>query len=332
MDSSVSPAAKTHDGPAASPSIADDSLELIVPCYNEEESLKPFYEAIVKVRTQLRSTLSLILVDDGSNDKTMDIMRDLAEQGPHVHCISLSRNFGKEAAMYAGFCRAAKSHASYYGVIDVDLQDPPELIPKMIATIHESGCDSVAAYRFTRKGERRIRSFCASLFYKLLRRLSSIEVVEGARDFRIMNRRMFDAVVSLSERVRFTKGIFQWVGFDTRWIGYENVERERGESKWSFRALVSYALEGVISFTEAPMRTMVAVGLSMAGASALILLIMLIYALTMGTAINTLACIIFIVALFAGLQIFCLGIVGLYVAQTYTEARARPVFIIKEEH
>jgi len=330
MESSLNPAANVQ-APSSAASANDESLLLVVPCYNEQESITLFYQAIVNVRRQLPCELSLIFVDDGSKDASLDIMRNLADKDPLVHYISFSRNFGKETAMYAGLRNAAKGSSTYVGVIDVDLQDPPELIPKMIRIIQETGCDRVAAFRSSRDGEGCVRSFCARMFYKLSNHLCDVKIVEGARDFCIMDRRMLDAVVSVSERVRFSKGIFAWVGFDTRWVGFKNVKREHGKSKWRFRSLVSYAFEGIASFSSAPVRMMVSFGFCMVAFSLLLLIVMGIYSLATGIALHRILFGVLIIMLFAGLQLLCSGIVGLYVVQTYTEAQARPPYIVREE-
>jgi glycosyltransferase involved in cell wall biosynthesis len=330
MESSLNPAANVQ-APSSAASANDESLLLVVPCYNEQESITLFYQAIVNVRRQLPCELSLIFVDDGSKDASLDIMRNLADKDLLVHYISFSRNFGKEAAMYAGLRNAAKGSSTYVGVIDVDLQDPPELIPKMVRTIQETGCDSVAAFRSSRDGEGCVRSFYARMFYKLSNHICDVKIVEGARDFRIMNRRMLDAVVSVSEHVRFSKGIFAWVGFDTRWVGFKNVKREHGKSKWRFRSLVSYAFEGIASFSSAPVRMMVSFGFCMVAFSLLLLIVMGIYSLVTGTTLHRILFGVLIIMLFAGLQLLCSGIVGLYVVQTYTEAQARPPYIVREE-
>ena len=227
------------------------TVTLIVPCYNEEESLPIFYRAVCDVARGLpQYQISLLFVNDGSKDGTLNVMRNLAAQDERVKYLSFSRNFGKEAAMYAGFCNAK---GDYVAVMDADMQDPPSLLPEMLAILETGEYDSVATRRVTRDGEPPIRSFFARLFYKVINRISEADVVDGARDFRLMKREMVDAIVSMCEYNRFSKGIFGWIGFRTKWLPYKNVERVAGETKWSFFKLFKYSLDGIVNFSQAPL-------------------------------------------------------------------------------
>lgn len=230
---------------------AKKTVTIIVPCYNEEEALPVFYRAVCKVAEGLpQYALSLLLVNDGSRDGTLSVMRELARQDERVRYLSFSRNFGKEAAMFAGFCNAK---SDYVAVMDADMQDPPELLPQMLAILEAGEYDSVATRRVTRAGEPPIRSFFARMFYKIINRISEADIVDGARDFRLMKREMVEAIVSMCEYNRFSKGIFGWIGFRTKWLPYQNVERVAGETKWSFWKLFKYSIDGIVNFSQAPL-------------------------------------------------------------------------------
>lgn len=307
------------------------TVTLIVPCYNEEESLPIFYNAVCDVARQLPDYgISLLLVNDGSKDGTLKVMRELAARDERVQYLSFSRNFGKEAAMYAGLKAAADRKSDYAVIIDADLQHPPGLIREMIETVEETGCDSCAARRVTRKGEPRIRSMFARAFYSIMNRYSDIEIIDGAVDFRLMNRKMIRAIVSMPENQRFSKGIFAWVGFDTRWIEFENVERISGESKWSMWSLTKYAIAGFIDFAETPLKAIgVFGGLTTLG-SAIYLIVEILKTLILGKDVPGYASIICLILFFGGLVSAVLSIIGEYIGRMYIETKGRPVYIEKE--
>ena len=269
----------------------------------------------------------LLFVNDGSRDGTMDVLRRLARQDPRVQYLSFSRNFGKEAAMYAGFCNA---QGDYVAVMDADMQDPPSLLPQMVERLQTGEWDSVATRRVTRKGEPPIRSFCARMFYKLINRISDADVVDGARDFRLMTREMVDAIVSMGEFNRFSKGIFGWIGFRTYWLPYENVERAAGETKWSFWKLFQYSIDGIINFSQVPLSIASWGGIALTALSFVMIAFIVVRKLLFGDPVAgwpSLAC---IVTFIGGIQLFCLGIMGQYLAKTYLEVKKRPHFIIRE--
>ena len=257
----------------------------------------------------------------------MDVLRRLARQDPRVQYLSFSRNFGKEAAMYAGFCNA---QGDYVAVMDADMQDPPSLLPQMVERLQTGEWDSVATRRVTRKGEPPIRSFCARMFYKLINRISDADVVDGARDFRLMTREMVDAIVSMGEFNRFSKGIFGWIGFRTYWLPYENVERAAGETKWSFWKLFQYSIDGIINFSQVPLSIASWGGIALTALSFVMIAFIVVRKLLFGDPVAgwpSLAC---IVTFIGGIQLFCLGIMGQYLAKTYLEVKKRPHFIIRE--
>lgn len=302
-------------------------LSLVVPCYNEEENIRMFYEAVagqyeallgMGVRTEI------IFVDDGSSDGTVREVYGLQDNCSEVKLVELSRNFGKEAAMYAGLLEA---EGDLTAIIDVDLQDPPSLLPQMVKSVISGECDCVATRRVSRQGEPPIRSFFARLFYKIMNKLSDVQLMDGARDFRVMSREMTDAILEVSERNRFSKGIFAWVGFKTKWLEYENIERTAGKTKWSFFKLFVYAVDGLIAFSTKPLSITSFIGLLFCFISLLLIILIVVRKLIFGDPVDgwpSLACIIFFVA---GIQLFCVGIVGLYVSKTYSESKRRPVFI-----
>ncbi len=303
-------------------------VSIIVPCKNEQEAAPIFYETVTKTFSALAADYELIFVDDGSTDGTLEVFRSLAKKDKRVRYISFSRNFGKEAAMFAGLEAA---HGDYIGVMDADLQDPPELVLSMYEKLKtDSALDCVASRRVTRKGEPKIRSFFARMFYKLINRMSETEIVDGARDFRLMSRKMTDAVLSLKERNRFSKGIFSWVGFKTEWLEYENTERVAGETKWSFGKLLTYAVDGIIGFSTAPLSFAVALGLIFCIAALVLIVVVIVKTLVWGDPVAGYPSLVCIILLLAGVQLFTIGIVGKYLSKTYIETKARPIYIVSE--
>lgn len=301
----------------------------IVPCFNEEEVIPLYYEEMQKVRKQEEGKIDfeIIFIDDGSKDKTLEVIKKLSEQDECIHYVSFSRNFGKEAAMYAGFEHA---NGEYVVTMDVDLQDPPHLIPEMIRSIEEEGYDSVATRRVTRKGEPPIRSFFARRFYGLINKISDADIVDGARDFRMMKRDMVNAILSMPEYNRFTKGIFGWVGFKTKWIEFENVERAAGETKWSFWKLFRYALEGIIAFSTVPLTIVSLIGVIVCIIAFLFLLFVAIRATIFGDPVAGWPSLICVISFLSGIQLLGIGVVGMYLSKTYLETKKRPIYIKKE--
>ncbi|MBQ8319848.1 MAG: glycosyltransferase family 2 protein [Clostridia bacterium] len=305
-------------------------LSLIIPCYNEEEALPTFYAAVCKTLEELQEYQAEILfVDDGSTDKTLFLVKAYAERDPRVKYLSFSRNFGKEAAMYAGFCNVTGDYAA---VMDADMQDPPELLKQMLEILEGGEYDSVATRRVTRKGEPKIRSFFARGFYKLMGKISDVDLVDGARDFRLMNRKMIDAVVQMSETNRFSKGIFGWIGFKTYWLEYENVQRVAGESKWSFWKLLRYSMEGITNFSDAPLKISSWSGLFFTFASLVALLVVFIRALCFGDPVAGWPSTVCIILFVGGIQLFCLGMLGQYVSKIFRETKKRPIYIVSEKN
>ena len=304
------------------------SLTLIVPCYNEEDSLPIFYEAVCDVAGTLEHCdVTLLLINDGSRDRTLSIMRELAAKDSRVRYISFSRNFGKEAAMYAGFCNAK---GDYVAVMDADMQDPPSLLPQMLEILETQEYDSVATRRVTREGEPPIRSFFARMFYRIINRISDADIVDGARDFRLMKREMVDAIVAMCEYNRFSKGIFGWVGFRTKWLPYENVERVAGETKWSFWKLLLYSLQGIVGFSTVPLAIASVLGILLCFVSFLMVIYIIVKTLLFGDPVSgwpSLAC---MVMFMGGIQLLCMGILGQYLAKTYLETKHRPIYILAE--
>ena len=293
----------------------------IVPCFNEEKVIPIYYDEMQKVMKQEENIeFEIIFVDDGSKDGTLEIMRKLSEQDPKVHYISFSRNFGKEAALYAGLERAK---GDYVITMDVDLQDPPYLIPKMIRCIEEENYDSVATRRVTREGEPVIRSFFARQFYKLINKIS---------DFRMMKRKMVDAILTMPEYNRFTKGIFGWVGFETKWLEYKNVERAAGETKWSFWKLFRYACEGIMAFSTAPLMAVSLMGVFVCIFAFLFLIFVIVRAAVFGDPVAGWPSLVCIISFLSGIQLLGMGVVGMYLSKTYLETKHRPIYIEKESH
>ena len=302
-------------------------LSLIVPCYNEQEALPVFYRETAKVLASMDCDCELLLINDGSRDNTLAVMKELAAADPRVLYFSFSRNFGKEAAMYAGFCNA---RGDYIAVMDADLQDPPSLLPEMLRILQSGQYDSVATRRADRAGEPPVRSWFARRFYSLINRISDADIVDGARDFRLMTREMKDAILSMSEYNRFSKGIFGWVGFKTCWLPFENVERVAGQTKWSFWGLMKYAIDGIISFSQAPLDIASWFGFLMTGIAFLMLIFIVVRRLIFGDPVAGWASTICVIIFIGGLQLFCLGIMGQYLAKTYMEVKNRPHYIISE--
>ncbi len=304
-------------------------VSVIVPCYNEQESLPLFYDEIYKVCQENQIEYELIFVDDGSLDETLKELKALSRRDSNVIYLSFSRNFGKEAAMFAGFCNAS---GDYVAVMDADLQDPPSLLPKMLKILRGGNYDSVATRRVSRIGEPPIRSWFAKRFYQLINKISDVEIMDGARDFRLMKRSMVDAITSINEYNRFSKGIFSWVGFRTYWMPYENVGRIAGETKWNFWKLTKYAIEGIINFSQTPLSIASWFGMVMTAVSFVFMATIVFRKLLFGDPVAGWASTICIIIFIGGLQLFCLGIMGQYLAKTYMEAKQRPHFIISQSN
>ncbi len=305
-------------------------LSVIVPCYNEEENIPYFYEEFIQNETFLQEQQidwEILYVDDGSKDKTSEEIKKMHAKDGRVHLLSFSRNFGKEAAMYAGL---QKSKGDFVVIMDADLQDPPSLLPEMFSYL-EQGYDSVGTRRVTRKGEPKVRSFFARLFYKLMRCISKTDIVDGARDYRLMTRQMVDAILEMKEYNRFTKGIFNWVGFRTKWVEYENIERVKGETKWNFWKLMVYAIDGMTAFSTAPLTFVSLMGILFCILAFALIVFTIIRTLVFGDPVSGWPSMICIISLISGVQLLCLGIVGQYLAKTYMEVKKRPIYLLKEE-
>lgn len=305
-------------------------LSVIVPCYNEEESVELFYEELTRndpYFAQKDMELELLYIDDGSVDRTVEEVRKLRDRDERVHLVSFSRNFGKEAAMFAGM---EHSRGDYVVIMDVDLQDPPSLLPQMLEGIEE-GYDSVATRRVSRKGEPPVRSFFARMFYRLMKKISRTEIMDGARDYRLMTRQMVNAILSLKEYNRFTKGIFGWVGFRTKWLEYENVERARGETKWNFWKLFLYSLDGITAFSTIPLMIASVVGVLFCFLAFVMIIFIIVRKLVFGDPVSGWPSLVCIMLFLSGVQFFCTGILGQYLAKTYMEVKRRPIYLVKEE-
>lgn len=305
-------------------------LSVIVPCYNEEENIMPFYEELIKNDSFFREKgvdMEILYIDDGSRDKTAEAVKKLREKDERVHLLSFSRNFGKEAAIYAGL---EHSEGDWLVLMDVDLQDPPSLLPEMFSWL-EQGYDSVATRRVSRKGEPPIRSLFARLFYKLMKKISKTEIMDGARDYRLMTRQMADAVLSMQEYNRFTKGIFGWVGFRTKWMEYENVERVRGETKWSFWKLFLYSLDGITAFSTVPLMIAAVAGVLFCLLAFVMIIFIIVRKLIFGDPVSGWPSLVCIMLFLSGVQFFCTGILGQYLAKTYMEVKRRPIYLIREK-
>lgn len=305
-----------------------DKISIIIPCYNEEKSLPLFYEELNKNITQFKNVeFEFIFVNDGSNDHTLDIIKNMVKTDSRVKYISFSRNFGKESAIYSGL---EKSSGNFVAIMDCDLQDPPSLLFEMYESVTKENYDAVGTRRVNRKGEPIIRSFFAKMFYRIIKRMSKIEMVDGARDYIFMKRIVADSILSLKEYNRYSKGIFSFVGFKIKWLEYQNIERVAGKTKWSFWKLVSYALEAITAFSTTPLIFSSLLGLIFCLVSFIFILIIIIKTLLLGDPTSgwpSLVCIIFMVS---GIQLFSLGIIGQYLSKTYLEVKKRPIYIIKE--
>lgn len=308
----------------------NDKISVVVPCYNERKALPHFYEAIQKI-AKMREDLifEFVFIDDGSRDGTALYLKDIASKDDRVVYVSFSRNFGKEAAMYAGLQHAT---GDYVAIMDADMQDPPELLPKMYDMIQEEACDSIATRRSDRKGEPVIRSFFSKMFYKVIGKISETNVVDGARDFRLMKRKMVDSILEMGEYNRFTKGIFDWVGFETKWISFENVERVAGETKWSFWKLVKYSIDGIVNFSTIPLRISSVMGLLLCIVALCFILFVAVRKMIFGDPVNGWASLVCVVLFIGGVQLFCMGIMGKYLACTYMETKRRPLYIVKDSN
>lgn len=303
-------------------------VSLIIPCYNEEKVIQLFYNEIVKVSEQLTDyNFEFIFIDDGSKDYTLKIIKFLRESDDRIRFVSFSRNFGKEAAIYSGLQSAL---GDFITIIDADLQDPPSLLADMLKYIKDDGYDSVATRRVTRKGEPVIRSLLARLFYKLINRMTNVEIVDGARDYRLMTKQFKNAVLAVGERHRFSKGIFGWVGFKTKWIEFENVERTVGETKWSFWKLFKYAIDGIVCFTTVPLRFASITGICVSITAFLYLIFIVLRTLIFGIDVAGYASTMAVALFTGGLMLTSVGILGEYIARTYIEVKKRPIYIAKE--
>ena len=307
-------------------------LSIVVPCYNEEEVLPIFCKEVEKVLKQLQQEFSLsyemIFVDDGSKDHTLYLLRQYHIKDKRIHYLSFSRNFGKEAGLYAGL---KETKGDYVCVMDADLQDPPTLLKEMLLSLENEDYDCCATRRVTRSGEPKVRSFFARMFYKIVNHDADTEIVDGARDFRLMKRQMVDAVLSLSEYNRFSKGIFSWVGFKTKWIAYENVERAAGKTSWSFKNLFAYAIDGIVGYTTKPLEYAAWIGVFFFFASIVGIITIVVKKLCFGDPVAGWPSLVVIILFCSGIQLFCTGIIGEYLAKTYLEVKNRPIFIIKEK-
>ena len=298
--------------------------------YNEQEALDILYRELKRVTETIPDhEFEYLFVNDGSKDATLDEIRKLAKQDARVRYVSFSRNFGKEAAMYAGLKSAS---GDYVALMDADMQDPPALLPQMIQMIESGECDNVATRRVNRKEEPPIRSFFAKCFYKVMRKLTHIEIADGARDYRLMSRAMVNSILSVCEYNRFSKGIFAWVGYETRWLEFENVERAAGETKWSFWKLVRYSFDGIVNFSDTPLRISSYLGLLLTGLSFVAIIIEVIRALVFGDPVAGWPSLVCIITFIGGIQLFCMGIMGQYIAKTYMEVKRRPHYIVKESN
>ncbi|MCI9462504.1 MAG: glycosyltransferase family 2 protein [Lachnospiraceae bacterium] len=305
-------------------------LSVVVPCYNEEENIEDFYHELLKNESFFKEKevdLEIIYVDDGSKDATVSEVKKLMNKDERVHMLSFSRNFGKEAAIYAGL---RKAKGDYVSLMDVDLQDPPALLPEMFSYI-EQGYDSVATRRVDRKGEPPVRSFFARLFYRLMNKISKTEIVDGARDYRLMTRQVVDAILSMTEYNRFTKGIFGWVGYQTKWIEFENIERRKGETKWSFWKLFLYSIDGITAFSTVPLAIASIMGVLFCFVAFLLIVITIVRKLLFGDPTAGWPSLVCIISLVSGVQLFCMGIIGQYLSKTYMEVKKRPIYLIKED-
>lgn len=312
-----------------------DLISVVVPCYNEQETLPIFVPAISEVARSLNrehgARMELVLVDDGSSDDTLGEMRAAARRATpflDVRWVSFSRNFGKESAMFAGL---EKARGDYVAVMDADMQDPPELLEKMYAMLLEQDVDCVATRRVTREGEPPIRSFFARLFYRIINKISNADIVDGARDYRLMTRQMADAVLSMREYNRFSKGIFGWIGFRTTWLPYVNAQRVAGETKWSFLSLLLYSIDGIVAFSTVPLSIASVVGVIFCLLALVGLVFIVVRTLLVGDPVDGWPSLVCIITMLGGIQLLCLGIIGQYLSKTYLETKRRPIYIVRDE-
>lgn len=309
--------------------MSNELLTIIVPCYNEEAAIPYFYKAIQEIEPKLSNVdVELLFIDDGSRDRTLEMCKELRNKDKKVRYVSFSRNFGKEAGIYAGL---KHSRGDYVVIMDVDLQDPPDLLPEMLGYIESGEYQCVATRRVDRKGEPPIRSWFARKFYRIMNKISDADIVDGARDYQMMTRRVADAIIDMGEYNRFSKGIFGWVGFKRKWIEFENVERVAGETKWSFWKLFIYALDGIEAFSTAPLMLASILGTIMCLVAFIFILIIIVRTLVFGDPTNGWPSLVCIILLVSGVQMLCLGIQGQYMAKTYLETKNRPIYLVQEE-
>lgn len=305
-----------------------DKISIAVPCYNEEPALDPFFAAVSAVAEQMPGVeFEFLFIDDGSRDRTLEKILELSRRDSRVKYISFSRNFGKEAGIYAGLENAT---GDYVVIMDADLQDPPALLPEMYRAVTEEGYDCVGSRRVTRKGEPPIRSFFARLFYKLINKMSDAEIVDGARDFQMMNRQVVEAILSMGEYNRFSKGIFGWIGFRKKWLEYENIERVAGETKWSFWKLFLYAIEGIVAFSTTPLVISSVFGLLCCALALVMIVVVIVRTLVFGDPTSGWPSMVCIMLLLSGIQMLGIGIVGQYLAKTYLETKHRPIYLVRQ--
>ncbi|MDY3871766.1 MAG: glycosyltransferase family 2 protein [Roseburia lenta] len=308
--------------------MSEKKLTMVVPAYNEEEALPIFYAEALRVEKELPGVeIEYLFIDDGSSDGTLEVLRDLHKKDARVRYVSFSRNFGKESAIYAGLQNAA---GDYVAILDADLQDPPALLPEMLQAIEEEGYDCVGSRRVTRKGEPPIRSFFARMFYHIMKKISNADIVDGARDFQLMNRKVVKAILSMGEYNRFSKGIFGWVGFRKKWLEYENIERSAGETKWSFWKLFLYALDGIVAFSTAPLVIASVMGMVFCLVAFVAIIFIIVRTLIFGDPTSGWPSMVCIIIFIAGIQLLCMGILGQYMAKTYLETKKRPLYLVEE--
>ena len=308
--------------------MSEKKLTMVVPAYNEEEALPIFYAEALRVEKELPGVeIEYLFIDDGSSDGTLEVLRDLHKKDARVRYVSFSRNFGKEAAIYAGLQNAA---GDYVAILDADLQDPPALLPEMLQAIEEEGYDCVGSRRVTRKGEPPIRSFFARMFYHIMKKISNADIVDGARDFQLMNRKVVKAILSMGEYNRFSKGIFGWVGFRKKWLEYENIELSAGETKWSFWKLFLYALDGIVAFSTAPLVIASVMGMVFCLVAFVAIIFIIVRTLIFGDPTSGWPSMVCIIIFIAGIQLLCMGILGQYMAKTYLETKKRPLYLVEE--
>lgn len=307
----------------------NDIISIVVPCYNETEAIPIFYDEFLRVFKNIDADYEIIFVDDGSSDNTLDTIKAIAAKDNKVKYISFSRNFGKEAAMYAGL---ESSCGNYTAIMDVDLQDPPSMLAQMYSEIKTGNYDCIAARRSTREGEPRLRSMFAKMFYKLINKISSTEIVDGARDFRLMTRQMTDAVLELREYNRFSKGIFSWVGFRTKWLSYVNVERSAGNTKWNFSKLFLYSVDGITAFSTIPLSIASFLGVLFCIIAIILIVIIITKTLIWGDPVAGYPSMMCVIFMLSGVQLFSIGIIGQYLSKTYMESKRRPIYIAKESN